>query len=53
MNSESDRIIHPVLFCVLRNCLSRLPEYAHIKERQPYLSDKDGRLHFDLDNGIY
>ena len=48
MNSENDKIHHPVLFCVLRNCLRRLPEYAYIKDRQPYVSGKDGRLYFDL-----
>ena len=26
MNSESDRIIHPVLLCILRNNLARYPE---------------------------
>lgn len=48
MNSESDKIIHPVLLCVVRNCLSRFLEYVHIKNIQPYVSDKDGRLHFDM-----
>jgi hypothetical protein len=49
MNNESDKIHHPVLFCILRNCLCRFPEYAHLKDRQPYISDKDGRLHFDVE----
>ncbi len=48
MNSETDRAIHPVLYCILRNLLSRLPEYAHIKHRRPYISPKDGRLHFNM-----
>jgi len=46
MNSENDKIHNPVLLCVLRNCLCRLPGYAYIKRRQPYVSEKDGRLHF-------
>lgn len=46
MNSENDKSIHPVLFCILRNILSKYPEYEYIKERQPYVSDKDGRLYF-------
>jgi hypothetical protein len=46
MNSEHDKTVHPVLLCVVRNCLARLPEYAHIKEIQPFVSEKDGRLHF-------
>ncbi|HPS35934.1 MAG TPA: hypothetical protein PK854_11790 [Oscillospiraceae bacterium] len=49
MNGESDRMIHPVLLCILRNNLARYPEYAHIKDRQPYINDKDGRLYFDME----
>jgi len=48
MNNENDKINHPVMICALRNCLCRLPEYAYIKNRQPYISQKDGRLYFDL-----
>lgn len=48
MNSKHDQTIHPVIICMLRNLMSRYPEYAHIKERQPYISKKDGRLHFDI-----
>jgi len=48
MNNESDKIHHPVLCCILRNCLCRFPEYAYLKDRQPYVSDKDERLHFDV-----
>jgi len=48
MNSESDKIHHPVLYCILRNCLSRFPEYEYITTRQPYVSEKDGRLYFDM-----
>lgn len=49
MNSESDKIHHPVLLCILRNCLCHFPEYAYIKSRAPYTNEKDGRLYFDLD----
>lgn len=48
MNGEHDRTLHPVLFCMLRNSLARYPEYGYIKDRQPYISDRDGRLHFDM-----
>lgn len=48
MNSENDKTIHPVLFSMLRNNLARYPEYEYIKARQPYISGKDGRLHFDM-----
>lgn len=49
MNSENDRVIHPVLFCMLRNIIAKYPEYAYIKERLPYVGEKDGRLHFDME----
>ena len=48
MNSENDKRIHPVIFCILRNILSNYPEYAYIKIRQPYINDKDGRLYFNM-----
>lgn len=51
MNSEHDKTVHPILICSLRNCLCRFSEYAHIKDIQPYVSDKDGRLHFNLNGG--
>ena len=49
MNSENDKINHPVMICAIRSVLARLSEYAYIKDRQPYISDKDGRLHFDME----
>jgi hypothetical protein len=52
MNSEHDKTAHPVILCVLRNCLVRFPEYSHIKEIQPFVSKKDGRLHFNLEDKI-
>ena len=33
----------------MRNALARLPEYSYIKDRRPYISDKNGRLQFDMD----
>lgn len=48
LKNETDKIYHTVLYCVLRNCLSRFPEYEYLKYRQPYLSEKDGRLCFDV-----
>jgi len=47
-NSDNDKANHPVMICMLRNCLCRLPEYAHIRDIQPYVSEKDGRLHFNM-----
>ncbi len=51
MNSEHDINVHPVIICSLRNCLCRFPEYMHINGIQPYVSEKDGRLHFDMNAG--
>lgn len=47
MNSETDRTIHPVLLCILRNMVTRLREYHHAKEKQPYLGE-DGRLYLRI-----
>ena len=51
INSENDKINHPVMICAIRNALARLLEYNYIKDRQPYLNEKDGRLHFDMSGG--
>ena len=48
MHSEDDKTYHPVLLSILRNALSRYPDYAYIKDRLPLLCDRDGRLHFDM-----
>jgi len=37
-----------VSLCVMRNALARLPEYSYIKDHRPYVSEKNGRLQFDL-----
>jgi len=49
MTTDHAKTYQPVLYCIYRNCLSRFPEYAHIREIQPYVSEKDGRLRFDMD----
>ena len=49
MHSENDRAIHPVLPCLLRNMLARLPEFSHIKTHKPYIDPLDGRLRFDME----
>ena len=33
---------------VMRNTLARLPEFSYIKNRQPYIDEKTGRLRFDM-----
>lgn len=48
MNSEHDRTIHPILYCILRNNLVRYSEYEYIKNKEPFIHKKDGRLHFDI-----
>ncbi len=49
MNSEHDKTIHPVIICVLRNVISNYPEYKYIKNREPYINEKDGRLYFNME----
>lgn len=48
MNSEHDKVIHPVILSILRNIIAKYPEYEYIKEREPYINDKDGRLYFNM-----
>jgi hypothetical protein len=38
-----------ILFYVMRNTLSRLPMYSYIKDRKPYVDEKNGRMRFALD----
>jgi hypothetical protein len=49
LQSDHDRYASPFGMYVMRNCLSRLEEYEYLKERKPYISDRDGRLHFDTE----
>jgi hypothetical protein len=39
-----------VALYAMRNALSRLPEYDYIKDRKPYVSEKTGRLLFNMVN---
>ncbi|MBO5111445.1 MAG: hypothetical protein J6D21_12115 [Clostridia bacterium] len=48
MNNEYDKLIHPVLFSILRNALCRYDEFAYIKDRKPFVNEKDGRLYFNM-----
>ena len=45
--------IEDVLLYVMRNALARLPEYAYIKDRKPYVDDKNGRLRFDMERNLF
>lgn len=48
LNTEKARIYQPVFYYVYRNCLSGFPEYSYIKNRQPYINEKNGKLCFDM-----
>lgn len=48
MNSDFDKTTHPMIICMIRNVMARLPEYEYIEDREPYVSEKDNRLHFDM-----
>ncbi|MCI9552950.1 MAG: hypothetical protein HFE94_05380 [Acutalibacter sp.] len=48
MHSEHDATVHPMLMHMLRDNVCRYPEYAYIKDRRPYVREKDGRLYFDM-----
>ena len=52
MNTERTKTYQPVLYYIYRNCLSRFPEYEYIKNREPYINEKDGRLYFDMSNKL-
>ncbi len=44
MHSEQDKELHPVLLCMLRNLMSRLPEYAYLAGQEPCIIGPDGRV---------
>ena len=48
MNSEHDKYASPFGKYILRNCLCRLDEYTYLKDRVPYISEKNGRILFDI-----
>lgn len=48
MNSDQDRMLHPVILSMLRNIISKYPEYEYIKNRKPYINKKDNRLYADM-----
>ncbi len=48
INSEHDKTFHSVILCILRNNISRYPEYRYIKDRLPYVNVCGKRLRFDM-----
>lgn len=49
MNSPQDRALHPMLVCMLRNLMCRLPEYSWLRGRQAILDPRDGRVRLDME----
>ena len=43
---DYDRLYNPIALYIVRNCLTKLPEYCHIREFQGHEGD-DGRFHFE------
>lgn len=48
MHSEQDLALHPMLVCMLRNLMSRLPEYSWLAGCEPCVSGADGRVGLPL-----
>lgn len=48
MHSEQDRALHPMLVCMLRNLMSRLPEYSWLAGCEPCVGGADGRVGLPL-----
>lgn len=49
MNSEQDRALHPMLVCMLRNLMSRLPKYGWARACTVCADPKSGRVRLDVD----
>lgn len=48
INCDFDLKINTLNKNIIRNCLSRLGKYEYLKQRRPYIDDRDGRLYFDM-----
>lgn len=48
MKTENAKTFHPILLCILRNCLSRLPEYEYLSNNIPKVNEADGRLQLQV-----
>lgn len=48
MNSAQDRALHPMLVCMLRSLMSRLPEYGWAKACAVSTDPKSGRVRLDM-----
>ncbi|MDF2586919.1 MAG: hypothetical protein K0S41_760 [Anaerocolumna sp.] len=52
LNSDHDKYATPFGVYVMRNCLSKLDDYKYIENRKPYVSTKDGRMHFNMEDSM-
>jgi len=52
MNSDHDKYASPFGKYILRNCLCRLDKYKYLRKIEPYISAKDGRIHFEIYNHV-
>jgi hypothetical protein len=50
LNSDHDKYATPLGVYVMRNSLSKLENYKYIENRNPYVSKKDGRMHFNMED---
>ena len=48
VRGEADREMLTIACCIMRNLICGMAEYGYIKDRRPYVSESDGRLHFDM-----
>ncbi|HAN20620.1 MAG: hypothetical protein A2Y15_06600 [Clostridiales bacterium GWF2_36_10] len=49
MNSEQNKNMSYLCKYIVRNCLSKLDDYAFLQNRDPYINEKDGRLYFPVE----
>ena len=48
VRGEADREMLTIACCIMRNLICGMAKYGYIKDRRPYVSESDGRLHFDM-----
>jgi len=48
INLDEQKILQPIILCMLRNTISRLHEYEYLKNRHPEINKTNGRLSFNI-----
>ncbi len=48
MKTANAKTLHPILLCILRNCLSSFPDYEYLSNYIPKVKEVDGRLHLEV-----